>query len=92
MILAVTGYGRGEDIHRAQEAGCDYHLLKPVDPQLLQRLLDGYRRLRELKPIPGLGSLLTQTKKAPCLDGPIPEPKIPVQVSESGNGTHKSPS
>jgi two-component system, chemotaxis family, CheB/CheR fusion protein len=37
-LVAVTGYGRPEDRIRALEAGFDHHLLKPVEPEALQRL------------------------------------------------------
>jgi two-component system CheB/CheR fusion protein len=37
-LIALTGYGQPEDVRRAQEAGFDEHLVKPVD---LQRLLRG---------------------------------------------------
>ena len=30
-IIAVTGYGQAEDRRRALEAGCDHHLVKPVE-------------------------------------------------------------
>jgi len=39
VLVAVTGYGREEDRSRAQEAGFDYHMLKPVDPEDLKILL-----------------------------------------------------
>jgi PAS domain S-box-containing protein len=35
-LVAVTGYGQDEDRRRSQEAGFDYHLTKPVDPDALQ--------------------------------------------------------
>jgi signal transduction histidine kinase len=35
-LIALTGYGQPEDVRRAQDAGFDGHLVKPVD---LQRLL-----------------------------------------------------
>jgi CheY-like chemotaxis protein len=38
-LVAVTGYGREEDRERAIEAGFDLHLLKPVEPDALQRLM-----------------------------------------------------
>jgi PAS domain S-box-containing protein len=38
-LIALTGYGQEEDRRRAQEAGFDLHLTKPVDfPQLEQML------------------------------------------------------
>ena len=38
-LIAVTGFGRQEDRRRTQEAGFDFHLLKPIDPGELQLLL-----------------------------------------------------
>jgi signal transduction histidine kinase/ActR/RegA family two-component response regulator len=39
VLVALTGWGQDEDKHRAQEAGFDHHLTKPVDPTALQSLL-----------------------------------------------------
>jgi PAS domain S-box-containing protein len=38
-LVALSGYGREEDRRRACEAGFDHHLTKPVDPEVLDRLL-----------------------------------------------------
>ena len=38
-IVALTGYGRDKDRKRAQEAGFDMHLTKPIDARSLQNLL-----------------------------------------------------
>jgi CheY-like chemotaxis protein len=38
-LIAVTAYGQAEDCHRSHEAGFEHHLVKPVDPEALQRLL-----------------------------------------------------
>ena len=38
-LLAVTGYGRPEDVRQARESGFDDHMTKPVDPQDLLRWL-----------------------------------------------------
>ncbi|HEU0201360.1 MAG TPA: MASE1 domain-containing protein [Burkholderiaceae bacterium] len=38
-LIALTGYGRAEDRQRAQEAGFDAHLVKPVTLDELQRAL-----------------------------------------------------
>jgi CheY-like chemotaxis protein len=39
-LIAVTGYGRTEDIEKARRAGFNEHLTKPVDPQeLLEQLV-----------------------------------------------------
>lgn len=44
VMIALTGYGQAEDRQRAQEAGFDWHLVKPVDltalPNLLTELID----------------------------------------------------
>jgi PAS domain S-box-containing protein len=39
MIVAVTGYGRNSDRLQSQEAGFDHHLVKPVQPEVLQELI-----------------------------------------------------
>jgi CheY-like chemotaxis protein/anti-sigma regulatory factor (Ser/Thr protein kinase) len=38
-LIALTGYGQEEDLRRSQEAGFDRHLVKPVDPEELQRTI-----------------------------------------------------
>jgi signal transduction histidine kinase/CheY-like chemotaxis protein len=38
-LIALTGYGRDEDRRRSRDAGFDLHLIKPVEPTLLRRLL-----------------------------------------------------
>jgi CheY-like chemotaxis protein len=38
-LVAVTGYGQAEDRARALAAGFDRHLIKPVDPVALVRLI-----------------------------------------------------
>jgi PAS domain S-box-containing protein len=39
LLMAITGWGSAEDKRRAQEAGFDHHLTKPVDPDEVRRLL-----------------------------------------------------
>ena len=39
VIIAQTGWGQDEDRHRTHEAGFDHHLVKPVDPHALMKLL-----------------------------------------------------
>jgi len=39
LIVALTGWGRAEDVERARDAGFDEHLVKPVDIDALRRLL-----------------------------------------------------
>jgi PAS domain S-box-containing protein len=38
-IIALTGWGQDSDRHQSREAGFDYHLVKPVDPETLSGLL-----------------------------------------------------
>ncbi|HEV7516845.1 MAG TPA: ATP-binding protein, partial [Thermoanaerobaculia bacterium] len=39
VLIALTGWGQEEDKRQAQEAGFDHHLVKPLDPATLHRLL-----------------------------------------------------
>jgi PAS domain S-box-containing protein len=38
-LIALTGWGQEDDKRRAQRAGFDHHLTKPVDPAVLEELL-----------------------------------------------------
>ena len=40
ILIALTGYGQGEDKRRSQEARFALHLVKPVSAETLLRLLD----------------------------------------------------
>jgi PAS domain S-box-containing protein len=40
VLVAMTGWGQEGDKLRAQEAGFDLHLTKPVNPEKLQKILD----------------------------------------------------
>ncbi|MES1244278.1 MAG: ATP-binding protein [Acidobacteriota bacterium] len=39
VLVALTGWGQEEDRRRSTQAGFDRHLVKPVDPEVLQGLL-----------------------------------------------------
>jgi len=43
VLVAVTGWGQSEDRRRAQEAGLDHHLVKPVEREQVAELLAGSR-------------------------------------------------
>jgi two-component system, chemotaxis family, CheB/CheR fusion protein len=43
MLIAVTGYGTDEDRNRAYDAGIDHYLLKPVEIDVLERMLSELR-------------------------------------------------
>jgi signal transduction histidine kinase/ActR/RegA family two-component response regulator len=47
VLMAVTGWGQEADRRRSADAGFDHHLVKPVDPAALNRLLAA------LEPAPG---------------------------------------
>ncbi len=41
VMVALTGWGMKEDVRRTRESGFDHHLVKPVAPDVLFKLLDG---------------------------------------------------
>ena len=41
VIIAQTGWGQDEDKRRSKEAGFNFHLVKPIDPAGLTKLLAG---------------------------------------------------
>ena len=47
VLIALSGYGQAEDRRRAQDAGFDFHLTKPVEPNALAALLDSWRAAEE---------------------------------------------
>ncbi|MBX3471177.1 MAG: PAS domain-containing protein [Planctomycetes bacterium] len=40
LLVALTGWGQEEDRRRSREAGFDHHLVKPVAPEELDRILE----------------------------------------------------
>jgi CheY-like chemotaxis protein len=40
LMIAQTGWGQVEDRQRTREAGFDHHMVKPLDPQALRKLLE----------------------------------------------------
>ncbi len=43
LLIALTGWGQDADKRKSQEAGFDHHLVKPVDPTVVGRVLAAYR-------------------------------------------------
>ncbi len=41
VLIAMTGWGKDEDRLRSHEAGFDHHMVKPVDPKTLMKMLAG---------------------------------------------------
>jgi two-component system CheB/CheR fusion protein len=39
LLVSLTGYGRDADKLRSREAGFDHHLVKPVEPETLRKLI-----------------------------------------------------
>ncbi|HSB97735.1 MAG TPA: response regulator, partial [Spongiibacteraceae bacterium] len=42
-IIALTGWGQLEDQRRSDEAGFDHHLVKPIDPAVLEKLISAIK-------------------------------------------------
>lgn len=45
LLIALTGWGQGEDRRRSHEAGFDHHLVKPISPRTIHALLVEHTRL-----------------------------------------------
>ena len=48
ILIAVTGWGQEEDRRRSGAAGFDVHLVKPVEPEALMKLLTELPKLGRL--------------------------------------------
>jgi two-component system CheB/CheR fusion protein len=48
LLVAITGYGREDDVQRCKEAGIDCHFLKPVEPTEIQKVLVKAEKLGRL--------------------------------------------
>ena len=46
LLIALTGWGQREDVHRAHMAGFDHHMTKPADFATLQRMIDVFAAAR----------------------------------------------
>lgn len=46
VLIAVTGWGGEEDRRKSEEAGFDHHMVKPVDPTALMKLLADLNTVR----------------------------------------------
>jgi CheY-like chemotaxis protein len=44
ILIAQTGWGQEEDKRRTKEAGFDDHLVKPVDPMALAKMVAEAKR------------------------------------------------
>jgi len=39
VLIALTGWGQDEDMRKSRDAGFNHHLVKPVEPAMLEKLL-----------------------------------------------------
>jgi CheY-like chemotaxis protein len=44
VLIALTGWGQAEDRRRSADAGFQHHLVKPIDPAELNRILASLKR------------------------------------------------
>jgi CheY-like chemotaxis protein len=51
VLIGLSGFGMQQDFQRAQAEGLDHFLVKPADPETLQRLLDEITQ--RARPLPG---------------------------------------
>lgn len=58
ILVAVTGYGRPQDLQTAKEAGFDQHLLKPVGIEVLRRVLEAVAQRASSGCAPGAGTAM----------------------------------
>jgi CheY-like chemotaxis protein len=49
VLIAVTGWGQDGDRQQTADAGFDQHLVKPVDPDALLRLIAGLHTVKKAK-------------------------------------------
>lgn len=48
FAIAMSGFGTTADANRSKAAGFRYHLVKPIDPDRLDQVLDEARRERDV--------------------------------------------
>ena len=53
LVVALTGWGQKQDQRRSEEAGFDRHLVKPVEPSALIKLLASLPSSSETHSSPG---------------------------------------
>jgi CheY-like chemotaxis protein len=62
VLVALTGYGTPDALERSRQAGFDHHLIKPVNPEALYKLLHA----GESFAVDAEGSRLRPTAPAPA--------------------------
>ncbi len=91
-LIAVTGYGRDEDVARARDAGFDDYLVKPADPE---KLLDKLARVdaakepaRRWPEVPHTGPRRSLSRQAHPPEGPARPPamrRLPPRADATAN-------
>jgi CheY-like chemotaxis protein len=51
LLIALTGYGEAESRSRSEQAGFDFHMVKPADVNLLLSMLADPRKMRREQPV-----------------------------------------
>jgi PAS domain S-box-containing protein len=49
VLVALTGWGQDEDRQKSREAGFDGHMVKPIDPAALNKLLAEFPSARDMR-------------------------------------------
>jgi CheY-like chemotaxis protein len=66
VIIALTGWGQSDDRRRTHDAGFDAHLVKPVEPASVIRLLERLRPgARDTGISPNAWSLVAGDRSSP---------------------------
>jgi len=78
LLVAVSGYGQEQDRQHSREVGCDFHLLKPIEPEELQRLLQKPHRSHGMAPEELVG-LLTSLRAAADVVEALDHPNLQFQ-------------
>ncbi len=65
VLVALTGHAREQDRELSRLAGFDAHLVKPVEPAEVRRVLEGYRGLVETLPADELTLVISSCRGTP---------------------------
>jgi CheY-like chemotaxis protein len=63
LLIALTGLARQQEQELSRLAGFDAHLVKPVEPQEVRRLLDGHQALIDTLPADELTQLISESRQ-----------------------------
>jgi two-component system CheB/CheR fusion protein len=63
LLIALSGHAREQDVEQSRLAGFDVHLVKPVEPSEIRRLLESHQNLVETLPPEELTLLISELRK-----------------------------